>query len=170
MAVSDVVGEITGAKPGEDEVIALAAATPNGQGSGPIYALPADAPPGTPARKDQLPNIRDLPILLSHYGVSSVYTNDVLAAAGGLPTDMPALEVDLSAGKKVIASVNGETIWNIPGDRSVHDHALVVTGVDTGAGIVHLNDSASPNPDSQVGVDTFETAWRTSDHAMVVAG
>lgn len=121
MAVADVVGEITGNKPAEDDVVALASSTPNGDGSGPIYGL-------------------------------------------------PALEVDLGEGRKVIASVNGETIWDIPGDRAVHDHALVVTGVDTGTGTVHLNDSAAPHPDTQVSVETFEAAWRTSDHAMVVAG
>ena len=38
MAVADVVGQITGAKPTEDELIAPAAATPNGEGSGPIYS------------------------------------------------------------------------------------------------------------------------------------
>ena len=32
MAVADAVGEVIGAKPAEDDVIALASATPNGQG------------------------------------------------------------------------------------------------------------------------------------------
>ena len=132
MAVADVVGQITGAKPTEDELIALAAATPNGEGSGPIYSLPTDEAEGTAARKLQLPNIRDLPVLLERYGIGSVYTNDAVAADGGLPTGIPALEEDLAVGKKVIASVNGETIWDTPGDRSVHNHALVVTGIEPG--------------------------------------
>ena len=70
----------------------------------------------------------------------------------------------------VIASLNGETIWNTPGDRTIHDHDLVVTAVDATAGIVHLNDSASPLPQSQVSIGTFEAAWATSNHAMVIAG
>lgn len=170
MSVADVVGELTGTKPSEDDVIAIAGEIPNGQGSGPIYSLPTDAPEGSAARKNQLPNIRDLPVLLARYGVGSVYTNDEVASSGGIPTGIPALEANLREGRKVIASVNGETIWDSPGDRSVHDHALVVTGIDTDAGIVHLNDSASPHPDSQVSVETFEVAWLTSDHAIVVAG
>jgi hypothetical protein len=172
MAVADVVGEVTGTKPSEDDVIALAASIPNGRGSGPIYMLPSDpaAQSRTVPRSNQLPVISDLPVLLSHYGVGSIHTNDSIAANGGLPTGIPGLELLLADGKKVIASINGETIWNQAGDRTVHDHDVVVTGIDTGAGIVHLNDSAlpSPGPDSQVSIATFESAWRTSNHAMVV--
>ncbi|MCX6484684.1 MAG: hypothetical protein NT146_15790 [Mycobacterium sp.] len=139
MAVADVVGEVTGTKPSEDEIIALAGSIPNGRGSGPIYIVASDpaAASGTIPRKNQL-----------------------------------GLALLLADGKKVIASINGETIWDQAGDRTVHDHDVVVTGIDTGSGIVHLNDSAipSPGPDSQVSIATFESAWRTSDHAMVVAG
>jgi len=174
MAVADVVGEVTGSKPAEDEVIALAGSIPNGRGSGPIYILPTDpaAASETTPRKNQLPVISDLPVLLGHYGVDSVHTNDSIAANGGIPTGIPGLELLLADGKKVIASINGETIWNQTGDRSVHDHDVVVTGIDAAAGIVHLNDSAipSPGPNSQVSIDTFESAWQTSNHAMVVAG
>ena len=174
MAVADVVGELTGNKPSENEVIALAGSIPNGRGSGPIYIPPSDpaALSGTIPRKNQLPVISDLPILLGHYGIGSVHTNDLIAANGGVPTGIPGLAVLLADGKKVIASINGETIWNQAGDRTVHDHDVVVIGIDTGAGIVHLNDSAlpSPGPDSQVSIDTFESAWRTSNHAMVVTG
>ena len=175
MAVAEVVGELTGHKPSEEEVIALATSTPNSRDSGPIYTLPAsnpDAGGGTVIRRDQLPVIGDLPILLAHYGVDSVHTNDSIAAGGGPPTGMLALEAALSAGKKVIVSLNGETIWDQAGDRTVHDHDVVVTAVDSGAGIVHLNDSAipSPGPDSQFSFATFDNAWKTSDHAMVVAG
>jgi hypothetical protein len=174
MAVADVVGEVTGTKPSEDEVIALAGSIPNGRGSGPIYIVASDpaAASGTIPRKNQLPVISDLPVLLGHYGVGAVHTNDSIAANGGMPTGILGLALLLAGGKKVIASINGETIWNQSGDRTVHDHDVVVTGIDTGAGIVHLNDSAipSPGPDSQVSIETFESAWRTSDHAMVVAG
>ena len=174
MAVADVVGELTGNKPSENEVIALAGSIPNGRNSGPIYIPPSDpaALSGTIPRKNQLPVISDLPVLLGHYGIGSVHTNDLIAANGGVPTGIPGLAVLLADGKKVIASINGETIWNQAGDRTVHDHDVVVTGIDTGAGIVHLNDSAlpSPGPDSQVSIDTFESAWRTSNHAMVVTG
>lgn len=174
MAVADVVGELTGNKPSEEEVIALATSTPNSRNSGPIYTMPPDPASGPVSvpRKLQLPVIWDLPILLNHYGVNSVHTDNAIAAGGGLPTGIAGLETALREGKKVIASINGETIWNQAGDRTVHDHDVVVTGVDDVAGIVHLNDSAipSPGPDSQVSIETFDNAWRTSNYAMVVAG
>ena len=114
--------------------------------------------------------IRDIPALLAHYGVGSFLTDDAIAAGGGPPTGIAGLAEALGAGKKVIVSLNGETIWNKPGDRSVHDHDVVVTGFDPVAAVVHLNDSATPGPDSQISLDTFDAAWKTSDHSMVVAG
>lgn len=175
MSVADVVGEVNGIKPSEDEVIALAMATPSSkEGAPPIYTPepdPNNPPPadGTVVRKDQLPVIRDLPILLAYYGVPSVLTDDTIAANGGPPTGITGLRDALRSGKKIIVSLNGETIWDIPGDRTVHDHDVVVTGLDTVAGIVHFNDSAR-RPDSQIPVDIFDQAWKTSDHAMVLAG
>ena len=135
-----------------------------------IAAASLPAGDGSVPRRNQLPVIRDLPILLSHFGIGSVYTNDSIAAEGGLPTGIPGLEAALREGKKVITSLNGETIWDIPGDRSIHDHDVVVTGIDIGTGTVHFNDSAAHHPDSQVSVETFESAWLTSNHSMVVAG
>jgi hypothetical protein len=169
MAVADVVGELTGSKPAESEVLALAAALPNDRHSGPIYTA-AEAGATTVSRRDQLPGLLDLPVLLANYGLRAIATDDAVAAGGGLPTGMPGLEAALGAGKKVIVSINGETIWGQSGDRTLHDHAVVVTGTDSAAGIVHLNDSAipSPGPDSQISYATFETAWATSNHAMLV--
>ena len=48
-------------------------------------------------------------------------------------------------GKKVIASVNGDDL-GYPGDRSVHNHALVVTGIDPEAGIVHSTTAPARTP------------------------
>jgi hypothetical protein len=109
---------------------------------------------------------------LAHFGLETVATDDTVAAGGGPPTGMPGLEAALRAGKKVIVSINGETIWGQPGDHTLHDHAVVVTGTDSAAGIVHVNDSAIPSlgPDSQISVATFETAWKTSNHAMLIVG
>ncbi len=171
MAVADVVGGLTGTKPPEDDIIALATCTPNSLGSGPIYALPDD--PDTPTdvvRKNQLPIIKDLPILLAHFKVHSFHTDDAIAAGGGPATGLTALAGYLAQGKKVIVSLNGETIWDIPGDRTVHDHDVVVIAVDTAAGIVHLNDSATAHGDNRFNTAMFEMAWKTSNHAMVVAG
>lgn len=167
MAVADVVGQMTGNKPTEDQIVDLATSTPNIRGDGPVYSLPPDL--DHPNTGDGTV-IKDLPTLLAHYGIFSVYTNDRLASEGGPPTGIAALDDDLWAGRKVIVSVNGETIWDKPGDRSVHNHAVVVTGIDNFNNTVHLNDSAASGPNTQVSTDTFEEAWRTSDHGMVIAG
>ena len=55
------------------------------------------------------------------------------------------------------------------GDRTTPDHAVVVTGVDTGANIVHVNDSGTPDGrNEQIPMATFSQAWRTSDDLLIV--
>ncbi len=97
MAVADVVGEINGHQPTEDEVTAAAENVPSANHSGPIYK------PGSRTSNS------DLPVLLAHYGIqaSAVHTN----------TD--ALIQDLDQGRKMIVGLNNKIIWNKPGDRSV---------------------------------------------------
>jgi hypothetical protein len=69
----------------------------------------------------------------------------------------------------VIAAVNAETIWDTPTNRNVDNHVVVVTGVDTKAGVVHLNGSGiRSGRDEQVALTTFEKAWATSDNLAVV--
>jgi hypothetical protein len=165
MATADVVGQLTGDQPSEQAIVGLAGATPSAHHDGPVYLpAPADNPDagnGTDSR--------DLPILLSHYGIHAVYTDDDVAAQVGVPTGMTALEDAIADGHKVIAGVNAETIWDEEGDRTNADHDLVVTGIDTEAGIVHLNDSGTEDgADEQVPVDVFEAAWKTSGHDMVI--
>ena len=71
------------------------------------------------------------------------------------------------------AALNAETIWNYPagqGQRTEADHAVVVTGVDTRAGVVHLNDSGTPNGrDEQIPLATFTQAWSTGNNLLIVA-
>ncbi len=46
---------------------------------------------------------------------------------------------------------------------------MVVTGIDTKAGVVHLNDSgAKAGRDEVVSMATFEAAWATSNNFAVV--
>ncbi|MGH3636198.1 MAG: hypothetical protein ACRDTS_19345, partial [Mycobacterium sp.] len=53
--------------------------------------------------------------------------------------------------------------------RTQADHAVVVTGVDTGNNIVHLNDSGIPTGrDEQIPMDTFTQAWATGDNLLIV--
>jgi hypothetical protein len=146
MAVADVVGEITGFEPSEQQVTALAENIPSTVGPGPIWR------PAGPT------DIRDLPILLWHYGIE---TETALS-------NMDALERKLGAGHKNIVIVNAETIWNWPGNRNFGDHFVVVTGIDTKAGVVHLNDSAiHTGRDEKVSIAVFEQAWAPNSHSAI---
>jgi len=166
MATADVIGQLTDHQPDEAEIVGLASSTPSRHHDGVIYTPPSD--PDDPDSGNGT-NSRDIPILLAHYGIQSVYTDDDVAAGIGVPTGMAALEREIGAGHKVIAGVNAETIWNEDGDRTIGDHDLVVTAVDTDAGIVHLNDSGTDDgADEQVPLDIFEAAWQTSGHDMVI--
>ncbi|ORV42631.1 hypothetical protein AWC00_10750 [Mycobacterium conspicuum] len=149
MAAADVVGEITGRQPTEDEVTAVAETVLSVNHSGPIYK------PGSRTSNS------DLQPLLAHYGIP----------ASSLHTNTDALIEDLDHGRKIIAGVNDKIIWNKRGDRSVENHFVVVTGIDTRAGMVHLNDTGSSvGRDEQVSVATFEQAWATSNNFAVVTG
>jgi hypothetical protein len=147
MAVADVIGQITGHLPSEDEITGAAGNTPSGSHPGPIYA-----PSSRTAN-------HDLAVLLARYGVQ----------ADSVHTNLDALEQDLDQGRKVIAGVNDHTIWNDSGNRGQENHFVVVTGIDTAANVVHLNDSGvKRGRDEQVSIPTFEASWATSDHFAVV--
>ncbi|MDP7725854.1 C39 family peptidase [Mycobacterium sp. TY814] len=147
MAVADVIGQLTGNEISEEEIDNAAGTVPSTTHSGPIY---------TPGNRT---SNRDLPVLLTHYGIAS----------DGIKTDTPALERALDQGRKVIAGVNNRILWNEGGDRSRENHFVVVTGIDTRANVVHLNDSGiKAGRDEQVSLATFEAAWATSDNFAVV--
>lgn len=156
MATADVIGQMTGNAPTEDEIIGFAQNTPSVAEPGDmIYDM---------GQSDDDPNagtiFKDLPIVLAHYGVSGQYVG------GG---SMDALMGALRDGGAVIVNLNAETIWNLDGDRTQADHALVVTGVDTDNGVVHLNDSGTDDgSNEQVSIGTFTAAWQTSGNEMVV--
>src|SRR5271156_3612469 len=147
MAVADVVGQITGHEPTEQQIISLAESTPSTAGPGPVWNPAANTDIGT------------LPVLLAHYGIH----------ADNIQTTTSALLQDLSAGRIAIVLLNAETIWNQPGKRNSGDHFVVVTGIDTRAAVVHLNDSGiNTGHDEQVPIATFEQAWATGHNSAVV--
>ncbi|CQD13745.1 Papain-like cysteine protease AvrRpt2 [Mycobacterium lentiflavum] len=147
IAVADVVGELTGRQPTEWQITAVAENTLGATGSKPIWN-----PPGNT-------DIRDLPPLLWHYWVR----------ADNIQTNVAALQQNLADRRRVIALVNAETIWNHPGNRDVGNHFVVVTGIDTKAGVVHLNDSGiDSGRDEQIPIATFERAWAPNHNSAVV--
>lgn len=160
MSVADVVGEITGQLPTEEQVLTLAEHTPSAVNSGdPIYAPRADA---SHSNGNGGISRGDLGVLLDHYGIKSAMNEK------GHPdqTGMPVLEQYLAGGRKVIAFVNSAVIWNTSDQRTDPDHFLVVTGIDTNKEIVHLNDPGADHADEQVSFTAFTTAWQTSDDRM----
>lgn len=150
MAVADVVGQITGREPSQVGIELRGATTKSQAHRGRIYRFD-----GT--------SVEDLVVLLQKYGIQSQLTTG---------NSMEGLEQDLAGGRKVIAALNAETIWNYPrgqGNRTEADHAVVVTGVDTRTDIVHLNDSGTPNGrDEQIPMATFAQAWATGDDLLIV--
>lgn len=163
MATAHVVGILTGDMPEEDDIVAVAGGIASHQHDGPIYVVTDSDDPDVGGTDPE-----DLPILLAHYGIRASYTDTEVAAAGGLETGLPALDRYLDNGRAVIASVNANTIWNEPDDGN-GAHAVVVTGVDTDRGVVHLNDSGTDNgADEQVSLHVFQSAWNDMDERMVV--
>ncbi|WAC91954.1 C39 family peptidase [Mycobacterium sp. Aquia_213] len=147
MAVADVIGQISGHEPAEDEINAAAGNIPSAAHPGPIYR-----PGSRTSNKDLVP-------LLAHYGVH----------ADAVHPDTKGLARDLDNGRKVIVGVNDHVIWNDAGDRAKQNHFVVVIGIDTDAGVVHLNDSGVPTGrDEQVSIATFEEAWAAGDNFAVV--
>jgi len=169
MAVADVVGELTGEQPSEHAIVKVAQSTPSTVHNGPIYSKPGKRKSGEGTYFD------DEPTLVAHYGIQAVSTDKPSAATTGVPTGMEALEQNLAKGRKVIVGVNEEVLWGEPVEDKTPDgrpdsnHAVVVTGVDTARGIVHLNDSGSEDGrDEQVAIDVFVRSWNSSDQQMTV--
>jgi hypothetical protein len=150
MAVADVVGQLTGREPTQVGIELRGVFTKSEVHRGPVYAFDGTSP-------------EDMVMLLQKYGIQSDLTTG---------NSMATVEQDLAGGHKVIAAVNAETIWNYPagkGQRTNADHAVVVTGVDTGADVVHLNDSGTPQGrDEQIPMTTFMQAWATGDNLLIV--
>jgi hypothetical protein len=147
MAVADVVGQTTGTLISEAEITSLAENTPSIVQSGMIWH------PGAFTKN------RDLRVLLASYGIE----------ADDGPRSFEDLQQALGGGQKVIVGINDRIIWNTPGDRTEQNHFVVVTGIDTGSGVVHLNDSGVRHgADEQVSVADFEQAWATGDNFAVI--
>ena len=149
IAVADVIGELTGREPTEQEIDASAENTPS-----PFI------PGGRAWHPGGYSEIRDMPALLAHYGID--------ARAIG-QTNIDRLKQALAQGHKVIASVNASILWNVDDNSGKPNHFVVVTGIDTDANVVHLNDSGrDTGSNEQVSLATFERSWATSGNQAVV--
>ncbi|KQH75716.1 hypothetical protein AO501_22610 [Mycobacterium gordonae] len=161
MAAADVIGELTGRQPSEEEIVAVAQRLSSRVHRGPMYSAGNGTDPG------------DIPVLLAQYGIYGVATSQDEAPMTGLDSGMEALEHYLADGHKVIAGVNAEMIWGLPiqtrdnRGNPMSDHAVVVTGVDLVNGMVHLNDSGT-RADEVVPLDVFQQAWATGNQELVV--
>ena len=112
MAVADVVGQLNGREPLQIGIELRGVFTKSEAHRGGIYRFDGTSP-------------EDMVVLLGKYGIQSDLTTG---------NTLEGLEQDLAGGRKVIAALNAETIWNYPpgqGNRTEADHA-VVAGADTG--------------------------------------
>ena len=164
MSSADVVGQMTGKEPSERAIIKVAQSTPSTVHPGPVYTKPGKRKSGDGTYFD------DEPTLLAHYGIRAVSTDKDSG-----PTGMEAIERALAAGRKIIVGVNAEILWGepvvdkTPAGQPDSNHAVVVIGVDTATGMVHLNDSGSEDGrDEQVPIAVFVQSWATSDNQMTV--
>jgi hypothetical protein len=165
MATADVVGEATGHRVSEQEIIALAQRTPSQTHPGSVYTLPKNK---DDPNSGQGTSYNDVPLLLAHYGVAATVTDKNDA---GVPIGMAGLKRYLAAGRKVIVALNAELLAGRPEDPKDPgaNHAVVATGVDTANGAVHLNDSGvDDGANKTVSIDLFAKAWATSDDEMIV--
>jgi len=167
MASADVIGEITGKLPSERSIIKVAQSTPSVSHPGSIYVKPlskSDATSGSGTDPD------DLPTLLAQYGLHATNTDSDSERKSGLATGIEALKQYLAAGRGVIVGLNAEMIWNQANKGTPRaDHAVVVTGVDTSRGIVHLNDSGiKTGKDEQIPMALFMKSWATGKYMMTV--
>ncbi|TSE02114.1 hypothetical protein FOS14_01660 [Skermania sp. ID1734] len=160
MAVADVVGEITGRQPSEREILSVAQRLPSTVDGGPVYQ-----DTDTATRKAGT-SPKDLPELLSYYGIGATYTDRNLP---GAPDSVVDLARDLEGGQKVIVGVNAEMLWHQPGNRTHADHAVVVTGIDLTRRVVYLNDSGIRTGRVEaIPMSVFVASWATSDDAAVI--
>jgi hypothetical protein len=171
MAVADVVGELTGNQPSEQAIVALAESTPSTVRNGPIYTRPAKRKVGDGFGT----SFADEPALLAHYGIHAVNSHQKDGPKGDAPTGMDVLEQALAKGRRAIVGVNAELIWRKPvkdktaDGRPAANHAVVVTGIDARAGIVHLNDTGSAKGrDEQVPIEIFVRSWASSGNQATV--
>jgi hypothetical protein len=171
MATADMVGELTGKKISEFEITAVATVTPSVVHPGTIYVPPIGSldDPNQGMGTDPVDVLR----LLQHYDLTGKLGGDLAKGTKDkfvVQTGMDALAQYLKDGHKIMAIVNAQTIWgDTKGPYDKANHALVVTGIDTDKGIVHLNDSGNPKGrDFQVKTATFEKAWATSGQSIVV--
>lgn len=169
MAVADVVGQLTGDQPTEEEIIAVAHLSRSTVHNGPMYTKPAKNRPA------QGTSFADEPALLAHYGIHAVNSYLADGPKGDAPTGMDVLELALAEGRKVIVAVNAELIWGRPVTTKTRtgepdaNHAVVVTGIDIGAGKVHVNDTGSvTGRDEQIPIDVFARSWASSGDQMTI--
>jgi Peptidase_C39 like family len=160
-SVADVVGEVTGKAPTEEQIITVAQHTPSVIRDGQIYLPTGD--PGHEGAKGGI-DAADVVVLLDHYGIKSHMTYDKHPEEVGLQ----ALEQYLGANRKIIAWVNGGTILDSSDQRKTADHLLVVTGIDTNNEKVHLNDPYADYGDTKVSIATFMTAWKAGQETIIV--
>ena len=160
MAVADIGGQLTGKSPTERQITALAEQTPSVVRPGqPVWTPPTYPNDITTASGSKAP---DEVVLLAKFGIDAVVTNAEIAATNdGIPTGLEAIERYLAGGHKVLVHLDSGALYG-QSESTYTNHVVMVTGVDTTAGVVHLNDSLDAHGDTTFSIDTFMKAWSTT--------
>lgn len=108
-------------------------------------------------------HIDDIETLLSAYGVPCETVG----------SSMNDLAVKLERGYGVIAYVDADEVWHGPqpnDDAAGTNHALLVTEINYGTGLVTLADPGHPDGNMmRLPIDQFADAWADSGQTMLVA-
>jgi len=136
-----------GHEPTEQQITDLAKSTPSTQ----VPDRSGTSPP--------TPDIRDLPVLLAHFGIEATTSR---------PTSTRWSRIwPKSAGSSSYSTPKPS--GTRPGKRNAANHFVVVTGMEPRAGVVHLNDSGvTTGRDEQVPIATFEQAWAPNRNSAIV--
>ena len=83
------------------------------------------------------------------------------------------LATTLDAGETVIVGVDADELWSGTDDDATDggqddNHAVVVTGIDTGTGMVYVDDPAYPEGHYAIPIAEFEQAWDDSGNEMIL--
>jgi hypothetical protein len=93
----------------------------------------------------------------------------------GIPADSTHSDLDeltgwLAEGRGVVVFVDADEIWGGADDGVAddYDHAVVITGIDSEAGLVYLSDTGTPDGNLEtVPLEVFLGAWEDSGNAVV---
>jgi hypothetical protein len=180
MAAATAIGQVTGTKPTEQEMVDLAKATDSVVAPGQKMYLDENIAWGV-YTKDAVVLMEkyfDVTAVYAQYGQFDGSGNQLgPATAEDGQRALNDLAAALAQGKAAMVSINSTTVWTsvrnyTPSGTpnwSNRDHQVEVIAVDLQAGKVYLNDSGvTYGQGMEVSLGTFLNAWQPSNHELTI--